>query len=91
MGTRQVQVKPESQPVGQGSDQEGGWPHPSMVQLETAVMSLRQELRTLGAHGQEMGGARGGYSPARSIGGTSYTCCASTFLVWRQFVMQTSP
>lgn len=58
---------------------------------ETAVMSLRQGLRALGAHGQDMGGSRGSYSPARSMGGTSYTCCASAFLVWRQFVMQTSP
>lgn len=67
-GMRQVQVKPESQLVGQGSDQKGEWPHTSMVQLETAVLSLRQGLRTLGAHGQEMWGLLGRlHRPAMSV------------------------
>lgn len=77
MGTSQVQVKPESQPGGQGSDQKGAWPHTIMVQLETAMMSLRKGLRALGDHGQEVWGPQGRlHRPERSVGGTSYTCCA---------------
>lgn len=41
MDMREVQDKPERQLVGQGSDQKGRWPHTSLVQLETAMVSGR--------------------------------------------------
>lgn len=52
MGLRQVLVKPENQAVAQGTDQKCARPDRGMavMQLETAMMSLRQGLGATGAH-----------------------------------------
>lgn len=44
MRTRQVQVKPGSQPAGWDTDQQGAWPGTDMVQLQAGAKSLRQGL-----------------------------------------------
>lgn len=55
------EVKAESQPVGQGTNQRGAEPGTgmAMLHLETALMSLRQGLGALGTHGRRFGGSQG--------------------------------
>lgn len=72
VGTKQVQVKPESQAAGQGTDQKGAWAGTgmAMTQLTTATC---HSVRDWGPTGRRCGGSRGDWTgPARSMGGTSY-------------------
>lgn len=93
MGMRQVQVKPESQPVGQGTNQKGVWHGTSMAmtQLETAMKSLRRGqgpwspwAGSVGTPGEAGQGQRCLWVARLTLTVPEY------YFVWRRFAMQTS-